>query len=62
MDRTKAIMQETRQLVPGMVIVGMELAEFEGINRMGSTFGAMFLSDVKAAQITISDLEKQQLC
>ena len=55
-------MQETRQLVPGMVIVGMELAEFEGINRMGSTFGAMFLSDVKAAQITISDLEKQQLC
>jgi len=56
----EAIVQATREVVPGMVIAGMELAELDGINRMGPTFGAMFMSGVKAAQLTISALSSAE--
>jgi cysteine-dependent adenosine diphosphate thiazole synthase len=39
-----AIVNNTREVVPGMVLAGMEVAELDGSPRMGPTFGAMFLS------------------
>lgn len=44
-----AIVKNTREIVPGLVVGGMELSEVDGANRMGPTFGAMALSGVKAA-------------
>ncbi|KAF2127644.1 Thi4-domain-containing protein [Dothidotthia symphoricarpi CBS 119687] len=45
-----AIVKRTREIVPGLIVGGMELSEVDGANRMGPTFGAMVLSGVKAAE------------
>jgi len=45
-----AIVKRTREVVPGLIVGGMELSEWDGANRMGPTFGAMALSGVKAAE------------
>ncbi|KAF8005439.1 hypothetical protein OXX80_007557 [Metschnikowia pulcherrima] len=57
-----AIVKDTREIAPGLVIAGMELAEVDGSNRMGPTFGAMALSGVKAAEsvLNVFDLRKKQ--
>lgn len=52
-----AIVKGTREVVPGLVIAGMELAEVDGFNRMGPTFGAMALSGVKAAESVLNTLD-----
>lgn len=36
-----AIVKRTREVVPGLVVGGMELSELDGANRMGATFGGM---------------------
>ncbi len=57
-----AIVKGTREVVPGLIVGGMELSEIDGANRMGPTFGAMALSGVKAAEeaIRVFDLRKKQ--
>lgn len=35
-----AVVDKTREVVPGMVVCGMEVAELDGAPRMGPTFGA----------------------
>ncbi|KAK5662578.1 hypothetical protein OQA88_8491 [Cercophora sp. LCS_1] len=57
-----AIVKGTREIVPGLIVGGMELSEVDGANRMGPTFGAMALSGVKAAEeaIRVFDLRKAQ--
>lgn len=57
-----AIVKNTREIVPGLVVGGMELSEVDGANRMGPTFGAMALSGVKAAEETMKvfELRKKQ--
>ncbi|EMG50374.1 THI4 Thiamine thiazole synthase [Candida maltosa Xu316] len=57
-----AIVKGSREVYPGLVFAGMELAEIDGSNRMGPTFGAMVLSGVKAAQETLNiyDYRKEQ--
>lgn len=57
-----AIVKGTREIVPGLIIGGMELSEVDGANRMGPTFGAMALSGVKAAEeaLAVFDLRKKQ--
>ncbi|KAK9456539.1 Thi4 family-domain-containing protein [Dipodascopsis uninucleata] len=57
-----AIVKRTREVVPGLIVAGMELSEFDGANRMGPTFGAMALSGVKAAQeaVRVFDLRAKQ--
>lgn len=55
-----AIVKGTREIVPGLVIAGMELAEVDGSNRMGPTFGAMALSGVKAAESVLNALETRK--
>ncbi|KAI0393532.1 Thi4 family-domain-containing protein [Xylariaceae sp. FL0594] len=57
-----AIVKGTREIVPGLIVGGMELSEVDGANRMGPTFGAMALSGVKAAEeaLRVFDLRKKQ--
>lgn len=57
-----AIVKGTREVAPGLVIAGMELAEVDGSNRMGPTFGAMALSGAKAAEdvLKVLDIRKKQ--
>ncbi|CCE81622.1 Piso0_002284 [Millerozyma farinosa CBS 7064] len=57
-----SIVKGTREVVPGLVFTGMELAEVDGFNRMGPTFGAMALSGVKAAESVLNtfDVRKKQ--
>jgi thiamine thiazole synthase len=50
----------TREVVPGMVLCGMELSEVDGSPRMGPTFGAMFVSGQKAAHVALAALRKKQ--
>lgn len=42
-----AVVNSTREVVPGLILGGMEISEISGTNRMGPTFGAMFASGIK---------------
>jgi len=57
-----AIVKNTREIVPGLIVGGMELSEVDGANRMGPTFGAMAMSGVKAAEeaLKIFEIRKKQ--
>ncbi|POS72652.1 thiamine biosynthetic enzyme [Diaporthe helianthi] len=52
-----AIVKRTREIVPGLIVGGMELSEVDGANRMGPTFGAMAMSGVKAAEEALKVFE-----
>lgn len=51
-----AIVRQTREVVPGMIVTGMEVAEVDGAPRMGPTFGAMMVSGQKAAHLALKAL------
>ncbi|EGP86325.1 uncharacterized protein MYCGRDRAFT_44262 [Zymoseptoria tritici IPO323] len=55
-----AIVKNTREVAPGLIIGGMELSEVDGANRMGPTFGAMALSGVKAAEECLKVYEERK--
>lgn len=55
-----AIVKRTREIVPGLVVGGMELSEVDGANRMGPTFGAMALSGVKAAEEVLKIFDERK--
>lgn len=55
-----AIVKRTREIVPGLIIGGMELSEVDGANRMGPTFGAMALSGVKAAEEALKIFDERK--
>ncbi|KAJ7366921.1 thiazole biosynthetic enzyme [Mycena albidolilacea] len=56
-----AIVNRTREVVPGLVMAGMELAEYDGSNRMGPTFGGMIGSGVKAAHEALRILDASRI-
>jgi len=56
-----AIVNGTREVVPGLLLTGMELSEHDGSNRMGPTFGAMMASGIKAAKETMRILDSAQI-
>ncbi|PWN54079.1 putative thiamine biosynthetic enzyme [Violaceomyces palustris] len=52
MDMTKSeglIVNNTREIFPGMIVGGMELSELDGHPRMGASFGGMLASGQRAA-------------
>ncbi|KAL8721313.1 MAG: hypothetical protein Q9225_001973 [Loekoesia sp. 1 TL-2023] len=55
------IVKGTREVVPGLIVGGMELSEVDGANRMGPTFGAMCLSGVKAAEEALRVWEERKV-
>jgi len=55
-----AIVKRTREIVPGLIVGGMELSEVDGANRMGPTFGAMALSGMKAAEEALKIFETRK--
>lgn len=55
-----AIVNLTREVVPGMIVAGMEVAEVEGAPRMGPTFGAMMLSGQKAGKLAAAKILAEQ--
>ncbi|KAI8824006.1 Thi4 family-domain-containing protein [Fimicolochytrium jonesii] len=55
-----AVVAKTQEIVPGMIVTGMEVAEAYGTSRMGPTFGAMLMSGRKAAHLALSKLNKQK--
>ncbi len=55
-----AIVKNTREIVPGLIVGGMELSEVDGANHMGPTFGAMALSGVKAAEEALKVFEARK--
>merc|ERR1712188_275138 len=56
-----AVVANTREVYPGMIITGMEVAEVDGCPRMGPTFGAMFVSGQKAAYLALKKLGKEDI-
>lgn len=56
-----AIVKNTREIAPGLIVGGMELSEVDGANRMGPTFGAMALSGVKAAEEALKVFEQRKM-
>jgi len=62
MERAEpAIVNGTREVVPGLVMTGMELSEHDGSNRMGPTFGAMMASGIKAAKEALRIYDSSQI-
>jgi len=57
-----AIVKNTREIIPGLIVGGMELSELDGANRMGPTFGAMLMSGLKAAEeaLKVFDIRKKE--
>ncbi|RDB17829.1 Thiamine thiazole synthase [Hypsizygus marmoreus] len=56
-----AIVNNTREVVPGLIFTGMELSEHDGSNRMGPTFGAMIASGIKAAHVASKILDSSEI-
>lgn len=56
-----AIVKRTREVVPGLIVGGMELSEIDGANRMGPTFGAMMLSGCHAAEEALRVFDERKL-
>ncbi|GJJ08715.1 hypothetical protein Clacol_002934 [Clathrus columnatus] len=62
MNRAEAnVVNKTREVYPGLIFAGMEVAEYEGLNRMGPTFGGMIASGMKAAHEARKILESVQV-
>jgi len=55
-----AVVRDTSEVVQGLIVSGMEVAELHGCNRMGPTFGAMLMSGQKAAHLALRALMRSQ--
>lgn len=54
----KAILENTKQVCPGLLVAGMAANAVFGSPRMGAIFGGMLLSGKKAAELAIDMLKK----
>ncbi len=60
-EAEREVVENTKEIYPGLVICGMSVASVFGSPRMGPIFGGMLLSGKKAAEITLDILGKKVL-
>ncbi|KAK9429806.1 Thi4 family-domain-containing protein [Lipomyces doorenjongii] len=54
------IVKRTREIVPGLIVGGMELSEVDGANRMGPTFAGMVFSGKHAAEVALQVFDERK--
>lgn len=54
------VVENTRQVFPGLFLTGMAVAAVHGGPRMGPIFGGMILSGKKAAEMILDDLDSKE--
>jgi thiamine thiazole synthase len=52
----KRIMENTREVYPGLIVAGMAANAVCGTHRMGPIFGGMLLSGKRAAEVALERL------
>ena len=52
------ILENTREVYPGLIVAGMSANAVYGTHRMGPVFGGMLLSGKRAAEVAVDILQQ----